>query len=277
MDLFPPRVHVIDRRLDRGHRFRERLRSIAPRCNEPGRSLSRLTGILGVAVSSIGRGSRTPGVMVAPVAHRQVIRPRWTAPKSQWDDWRTPFFQGDVRLHRPRDMRCRPVPRAGIVYEYGNWIARWKCQLQRRVKRIAEGATDIFHWGSLAKLIRVDGGHQPAVDPTRNGARSHPWCAGSNLFTTSVQRKCETAIRLAVVYTWKQGAIASRHRFLTLGVPGFEHADGRYANTGTVHKGKPQYRPTQTQAVQVLQSSFCSSWLRPLEVGRMVGVPRQTA
>ena len=32
--------------------------SIAPRSSDPGRSLSRLTGILGDAVSSIGRGSR---------------------------------------------------------------------------------------------------------------------------------------------------------------------------------------------------------------------------
>jgi hypothetical protein len=108
-------------------------------------------------------------------------------------------------------------------------------------------------------MIRVASATDPnSIGPDTEFVRTHG-TRDDALFTTSVQQKCEAASCLAVDYARKQGAIASRHRCLTVGVPSFEHADGCYANTGTVHKGKPQYRPRQTQALQVLQSRFCSS------------------
>jgi hypothetical protein len=46
--------------------------------------------------------------------YRRVIRPGSTTPTSRWDGWRTPCTEGDARLRRPLDVRCRPVPRATV-------------------------------------------------------------------------------------------------------------------------------------------------------------------
>ena len=74
------------------------------------------------------------------------------------------FIPADACWRRSLVMRRRPIPRVVGAYEYGNWIARWKCHLQCRVKRIVEVATDICHRCSLTKLIRVARGHKAEFD-----------------------------------------------------------------------------------------------------------------
>ena len=155
-------------------------------------------------------------------------------------------------------MRRRPIPRVVVVYEYGNWIARWKCHLQCRVKRIVKVATDICHRCFLTKLICVAAAaNLNSIRPTRSSCAPRYARQKSTPIHNAVQRKCEAAIDLAVVYTLKQGAIEVRNRCPIRGVPSFEEADRLYANTGIVHIGKPQYRPTQTQEIQVLHLPFC--------------------
>ena len=86
---------------------------------------------------------------------RDANAPHESRPKSQWDDWPTSFVPGDARSSSPLDIRYRPVPRVVITYEYGNRVARWKCQLQRSVQRIVDVATGIAHRGFLTEWHRV--------------------------------------------------------------------------------------------------------------------------
>jgi len=114
-------------------------------------------------------------------------------------------------------------------------------------------------------MIDVDGGHQP----DRSDAARAPWnpCNAGQPQTQNLSLmeavRLQFALRLLSVET----------RRIRLGPPasdiwGSELRTLQWPlrNTGTVHISKRQYPPNQLQAVQVLRSSFCSSWLRRLQV-----------